>query len=260
MHLAQISADLSPLRVVLTKGSRITGRVRFNGAAPPARAAVRVEARSADLDDADVSRIVNPPAGIATVRSDGTFAIEDVVGRRELRVSNVPRGWIVKAIAHNGRNVLNAPIDLKAGEDLSGVDILLTDKLTELSGTVVDRQQRATTDCSVIVFAENRTFLPGRARWVRPDHTGRFVIEALPAGDYLAVAAADVDDLEWATVEYLDRLRSSAARVTIADAEKKTNALECRSEPRSRCRRFWPPSSSRPRLSRKRRRFRRRPA
>jgi hypothetical protein len=97
-----------------------------------------------------------------------------------------------------------------------------------LTGLVVDPQSRPRSDCSVLVFAEDRTFLPGRTRWVRPDQTGRFRVEGLPAGTYLAAAVADVDDVEWSTVEYLDRLRSNAAHVTLADAEKKTITLEWR--------------------------------
>jgi len=230
-RLGPVTADVSPLRLILTKGGRVSGRILFNGAPPPPRATVRVDAWNAELEDAQASRMINPPVGAMTVKPDGTFTIEDVVGRRELRVANAPRGWVVKAITHNGRNLLNVPIDFKSGEAVSGVEVLLTDKLSELSGTVADRQQRPRTDCSVIVFAENRTFLPGRARWVRPDHTGRFVVEGLPAGEYLAIAVADVDDVEWATVAYLDRLRSSASHVTIADAEKKAIALEWNGTP-----------------------------
>jgi hypothetical protein len=52
--------------------------------------------------------------------------------------------------------------------------------------------------------------------------------QSTATGTYLAAAVADVDDVEWSTLEYLDRLRSNAARVTLADAEKKTITLEWR--------------------------------
>jgi hypothetical protein len=219
-------SDVAGLQLVLAKGGRVAGRVLFNGAPPPRGTAVNVEGWSADLEDVRPSSFMPRPTGSRPVNADGTFAIDDLVGRRELRVSSVPRGWTVAAITHDGRNLLNVPIEFKGGENLSGVRILLTDTPTELSGVVLDREQRPRSDCSVLVFAEDRTLLPGRARWVRPDQTGRFVVEGLPAGTYLAAAVADVDDVEWSTVEYLDRLRSSATRVAIADAEKKTFTLE----------------------------------
>jgi Carboxypeptidase regulatory-like domain len=228
MTVGPMTADVDGLRLVLSRGGRVSGRVVFNGAAPPARTAMLVGGWSADLEDVRTSTTMDRPVGATPIRPDGTFAIEDLVGRRELRISNVPRGWTVTAILHNGRNLLNVPIDFKGGEDVSGVQIILTDQPTELTGLVVDPQQRPRADCSVLVFAEDRTFLAGRARWVRPDHTGRFRVEGLPAGTYLAAAVADVDDVEWSTVEYLDRLRSNAARVTLADAEKKTITLEWR--------------------------------
>ena len=227
MTVGPMTGDVDGLRLVLSRGGRVSGRVVFNGT-PLVRTVMRVEGWNADLDDVRLSSMMDRPVGAAAVQPDGTFAIEDLVGRRELRVSNVPRGWTVTAIAHNGRNLLNVPIDFKGGEDLSGVQIVLTDRPTELTGLVVDPQSRPRSDCSVLVFAEDRTSLPGRARWVRPDQTGRFRVEGLPAGTYLAAAVADVDDVEWSTVEYLDRLRSNAAHVTLADAEKKTITLEWR--------------------------------
>jgi hypothetical protein len=221
-------SDVGGLRLAVRAGARLAGRVIFNGVSPPPAPAVRVEAWNADFGGA-TAYLLNPAGGASPVKPDGTFVLENVVGRRELRVSNVPQGWFVASIVHEGRNLLNVPLELEGGADVSGVQIVLTDKPTELNGLVVDREQRAIFDCSVLVFAEDRTLLPGRARWVHPDSSARFVVEGLPAGTYFAVAVADVDDVEWATAEYLDRFRDAAyrpSRVTLADGETKTVLLE----------------------------------
>src|SRR5207244_6562732 len=124
---------------LLAHGGRVSGRILFNAAPSSPCTTVRVDAWNSELEDANASRMIAPPIGAAAVKPDGTFTIQDVVGRSELRVSNLPRGWVVKAIVREGRNLLNVPVDFKNGDELSGVEILLTDKLGELSGTVIDR-------------------------------------------------------------------------------------------------------------------------
>ena len=56
-------------------------------------------------------------------------------------------------------------------------------------------------------------------------------MSGLPSGIYLVALAADVDDTRWSRAEYLDTFRAYAARVTLADAEKKSLELQW-SEPR----------------------------
>jgi len=204
MTIGTTTADATDLHMILTRGGRVSGRVSFNGAAgaasgvaQPFRAAsMKVAGWSADLEGVWLSAMASRQLVEVPVKPDGTFVIEDLVGRRELRVSGVPRGWTVTAILHNGRNLLDMPLEFKGGEDVSGVQIVLTDNPTELAGVVVDPEHRPRSDCAVLVFSEERVFLPERARWIRPDHTGRFIVQGLPAGAYLALAVADVDDLE----------------------------------------------------------------
>jgi hypothetical protein len=102
---------------------------------------------------------------------------------------------------------------------------VLTTETTELSGSVVDAEQRVVPDASIIVFAEDARRIWRRARWVRPDLTGAFAITGLPPGDYLAVALADVDETRWYAPDYLDALRRQATRVTLAGGVKTTIVL-----------------------------------
>jgi hypothetical protein len=67
--------------------------------------------------------------------------------------------------------------------------------------------------------------LPRRARWLRPDQNGRFILSGLPAGDYLAIAVAEVDDTVWSTAAYLDRFRAAATPITLAGGERTSIAL-----------------------------------
>ena len=57
-------------------------------------------------------------------------------------------------------------------------------------------------------------------RWVtgtRPDQDGRFKVQNLPAGSYLAVAVDYIPQGEWGDPELLDRLKGKAKRFTLGD-------------------------------------------
>src|SRR6185369_8484364 len=128
-------------------------------------------------------------------KPDGTFTLTGLVGRRELTVNPRPiPGWRVKSITAGGRDLLNLPLDFAGGEDLRDVLIVLTQQTSELTGTVTDANGHPVSGVSVLVFADDRRRLPGRARWVRPDTLGQFMVEGLPAGEYLVALAEDVDD------------------------------------------------------------------
>jgi hypothetical protein len=212
-------SDISGLQLVLSQGARISGRVLFEGTQPRPPGAVAVD-----------MFFSNFPFGMARrqpgfVAANGTFTLTHVVGQAEIRVAQAPRGWSVKSVTAGGRNITDVPIELKGGEDLRDVVIVLTDQLSELNGTVSGIPQGALPP-SVLVFADDRRQLPRRAQWVRSDQNGRFVASGLAAGAYLAVALTDVDDIRWSTPEYLDQFRSRATRVSLADGDKKSISLQ----------------------------------
>jgi hypothetical protein len=225
--------DISGIQLVLGKRARVTGRVVFDGTTPRPTGRLMVDAWSPDVRPgmmpirAGAER--EGQAGI--VGANGSFTLTAVFGRRELRLNNVPPGWTVKSITAGGREVLDVPIDFTGGEDLRDVVIALTDRTAEISGRVLDVSGRPVSAVSVLVFAEDRRQLPGRAQWMKPDQLGRFVVSGLPSGIYLVALTADVDDTRWSAAEYLDAFRAQAVRVTLRDAEKKSLDLEW-SEPR----------------------------
>ena len=66
-------------------------------------------------------------------------------------------------------------------------------------------------------------------RWVtgtRPDQDGRFKVQNLPAGTYLAAAVDYVPQGEWGDPELLDRLKSKAKRFTLGDGATETLDLK----------------------------------
>ena len=84
-------------------------------------------------------------------------------------------------------------------------------------------------DGTVIAFADDAAKWSDGSRWVRavrPDQQGRYQIQGLPPGDYLAVAVDYVEDGAWNEPEYLDSIRRHGQRLTLSEAETRSVTLK----------------------------------
>jgi uncharacterized protein (DUF2141 family) len=107
--------------------------------------------------------------------------------------------------------------------------IVLTDLSTEITGTVRDGKNAPATGLTVIAFSSDRQYWRAQSRHIqvaRTDAGGAFRLRGLPAGEYLLVAVADVEQGEWFDPAYLDQARTAATRATLNEGEKKTLDLK----------------------------------
>jgi carboxypeptidase family protein len=216
--------DISNLVIVGTHGAKAIGRVTFEGGArPEGITAIRVTAPSADQDAGQVIAV-----GGAEVKENGTFEINGLIGTRLFRAGGLPKGWFLKSVRIEERDITDAGAEFKPGEQIDGIDIELTNKSTSVSGTVTDDKGTAAKDYTVVVFAddEQKWVLPLN-RWtssVRPDQDGRFKVSILPPGGYYAIACEYVPAGEWNDPDWLDRARAKATHFTLEDGG--TRSLE----------------------------------
>src|SRR6185436_4256220 len=105
------------------------------------------------------------------------------------------------------------------------VVVTYTSKQTELTGIAVDARGAATSDFVAVVFPESREDRIPQSRSMvagRPDQQGRFKITGLPPGRYLVAALETIEAGEEGNPELLQRLESSAMRVSLEEDEKKS--------------------------------------
>ncbi len=143
----------------------------------------------------------------------------------------VPAGWYIKSITVNGTDVIDTPLEVKPGEELSGVEVTLTRQMASLTGRVTNAKGQPTSDYVVALFASDVSKWGVMSRYVyavRPDQSGTFTVKGLPGGDYLAVALDYLEPGEEGDPEALERLRPVATSVTIGDGEAKTLNLKIR--------------------------------
>lgn len=227
-HVSLGSEDAA-VAITLIKGGRLAGRVATDGTPLPSGISIELDAFPTDpaLARAGAFAFARP----GRMNADGSFELTGLIGARELRLRNAPRGWTLKDVVAGGRSLLDTPPEFAGNEDITGVEVILSNRHSELAGHVTSTASSSPTDYSVLVFAEDRALMRDArrwARWVRPNFGGGFIVDDLLPGTYLAVAvpADDVDETQWQNADYLDRFRSRAARVTLADREKKSIVLE----------------------------------
>ncbi len=135
-----------------------------------------------------------------------------------LRAEGWP-GWHVKSVLYGGRDITDEPTELAPGTELR---VTLTDRLGQLSG-VVRSERGDPIAAAVVVFAEDPDLRHERStmtRMVYAAANGRYVVEGLRAGRYIAVAvpreAASLTDVNAA---YFELLSKGGKPVQIRDRE-----------------------------------------
>jgi hypothetical protein len=217
--------DIAHITLMTSIGWSTTGRITTeNGAAPniPTDQA-RIIATVPDVTNPRGG----PPGGKTRINSDWTFAVTDLFGPARLRL-NLPEGWGVKALQRGGRDVTDIPLETKAGEELSGVEIILTNRVTSLGGQVTDNKGAVVTDGTVIVFAADAQKWQENSRFVRaarPDEQGVWQVRGLPPGEYLATAIDYVQEGMWNDPEYLNAIRGGAQTVALSEGGSQTVPL-----------------------------------
>ena len=239
--------DVTDVTLTLRPGSTISGRIVYDATTktPPAdlsktQVSITTASGSGGSPTDVLSNMTGGGGNIgATVAQDGTFKVSGVPPGRyrlmtqqgliALPVQNLAiGGWMLKSAMTGGRDMVDSPIDVKSGEDVTGVVVTFTDHPAELSGTVYDPAGRVTPNFPIVVFSTDRGYWTPSSRRVvtaRPASDGKFKVTGLPAGEYYVCAVTAVSRTEVYDPAFLDALVPVAFKITIADGEKKTQDL-----------------------------------
>lgn len=221
--------DLSGVILMTSKGASVAGHVTFEGGTKPTTlTGIRVSAMAMEND----GPMMGMGGGGGTVKADATFEMRGLSGARIIRPANLPPGWMLKEVRVNGADVTDTGVEFKSGEAVSGVEIVLTSKLTEVKGTVTASGSELVKDYTLVVFSDDPQHwtLPN-SRYIsgtRPDQEGRFQVKNLPAGGYYAIAVEYLAQGEWNDPEVLERLKTNATKFSLGEGETKVLELKLR--------------------------------
>jgi protocatechuate 3,4-dioxygenase beta subunit len=224
--VAVVNEDLTGVHVATSRGASITGTlVAAEGSiAKLNTTAIQVVAQSAQP--------LPGPLGARPTRveSDGTFVLANLNGQRYIRLNGLPQEWMLKTVTLDSTDVTDSPIEFRGSEQIAGLQITVTDKVSEVDGTVVTAKGEPTRDYTVVVFPDDPAKWAYPSRYLRSgraDQQGQFKIRGLPPDDrYLAVAVNYLEDGEGGDPQFLEQIKDSATRFSLREGETKALDLK----------------------------------
>ena len=160
------------------------------------------------------------------INDDFTFELTGLSDRRLLR-ANVPPtlGWYPKAVMFDGEDVTDRGIEFTPGRSYEGIQVIFSQKTTDLSGLLTDERGKPVLDATVVIFPANKdlwTFASRYMRSARPDTNGRYSIKSLPpSDDYLIIAVQNLEQGQFSDPDFLTRARDEAKSFSLNEGEFK---------------------------------------
>ena len=126
--------------------------------------------------------------GEAPISGDRSFRMPLLPGKYRLSISTPPASrWVPLSSIVRGQDTLDVAYDVRTGDAITDWVVTITDRPSELAGTITDAEGRPAADYFIVAFAADRTFWTRPSRRVVQTRTaadGSYLIKGLPAGQY----------------------------------------------------------------------------
>jgi len=223
--------DVTVVSLVTATGGSARGRITFEGGMPPSVSPAPLMV-SAPPTTAQLTPMMMG-GGSARVRDDWTFEVSGLFDRRRFRIASAPPGWYLKSVSYEGADVIDSGIDFTQGAKVGNVDLVLTQHMPTISGSVLDARDKPASEYVVVAFAADSSKWGYQTRFVRtarPNQEGRFSLSGLPPEEYFVVALDYIEAGEETDAEQLEKWKSLATRVTLSEGETKPLNLKLASQ------------------------------
>lgn len=225
-----VSGDIDNLTLVTTAGATVSGRVVFQGQNPP-KSNMQITATAlAGGSSSPLAMMAAARAlGGGRVNQDGTFELRGIAGPSVIRVQGMPQGWMLKSVTIDGTDATDRAFEFRPGNNVTGVVITLTDRITEIAGTVRDARGQPVADYVLVAFSEDNKLWSAPSRYVqttRPNQNGAFTIKGLPPGRYLAAVVPALENGMQNDPAVLEQLRAGATNFSLTEGQTLNLNLE----------------------------------
>jgi hypothetical protein len=229
MPLSVSGGDIENLAIATTPGVTVSGRVVYQGQGAP-KPTLQIMAAPPSGTGPAVGALINARVlGAGRVNNDGTFELRGLAGPQMIRVQGVPVGWALKSITLEGADITDTGYDFRPGNNMTGLVITLTDRLTDVTGSVRDARGQPVTDYVLVAFSEDPKLWVPQSRFVqttRPNQNGTFSLKGLSPGRYLAAVVPSLEIGLQNDPAVLAQLRAQAQSFTLAEGQTLNLNLE----------------------------------
>ncbi len=226
--------DVQGIALTLAPGSSIAGRIEFAPATVPLPADLTTIRLQFVATDALARGMAGNSGGAVpydtNVAADGTFRVAGLPPDRYNVSATWPGirnaaglGWWLTSIGVGGKDIGDAPIEVRANEDVTNVTLGFRDQIGAIEGQLTDAAGRPAPEYFVLTFPVERgswTMTSRRAKpAVRPGTDGRFRVNGLLAGQYYLAVVTAVEPEDAMDPGFLESLLPSAIRVTVGEGQ-----------------------------------------
>ena len=213
-------ADAQGINLVIAPGIDLSGRLLIEG--------------KADIPLADMGIHLSPSedsmgmggAG-AKVKSDGTFLLQNVADDAyRIFVENLPPDYYLKAATLGPENVLEKGLDIRHGQDLSRLELVVSSAGGRIEGQALTEEQLPATGCIVALIPEPRyrsqtAFFKSSTT----DQFGHFTLRGIPPGEYKLFAWDDIEPGAYQNPDFLRPYEQKGKSVHVDEGGRVTIEL-----------------------------------
>lgn len=225
--LTVTGADIDDVVLTQRTGSTVSGSIVTDEGTPPPFPVSGVRVMIETSSDK-----VLPTVRVVQVDNDWSFKMQNLGGPFLFRLTGLPDEWVLASGTLNGQDITDEHFDVPTGgKEITGVRLVVSRKVTQITGTVLDDRRNPTPGASVLVFADDPKWWIPHSRFVRvtrPGADGRFTVTHLPPGTYRAVALDFIEQGQEDDAAFLRELRDAATLFTLMEGGTQVLVLERR--------------------------------
>jgi len=235
--------DIENVSVALAPAASLSGRLVFEGTTarpPPDLSQIRLQfiatealAQAQGGGGGGLASLMP-----ATVQSDGSFRAVGLPPDKYsvtaswpgMRSGDGTSGWWLTTVQIDNRDLGDAPIDVRANAEVTGISIGFRDRVGAIEGLLSDAAGRPAPEYFVVAFSADRASWTTTSRRlvapVRPGTDGRYRVNGLLPGDYYLAVVTAVGQDESADPAFLEAILPSAIKITVAAGEARRQDLK----------------------------------
>jgi protocatechuate 3,4-dioxygenase beta subunit len=229
--------DVDDVVVSVAPAASITGRLRIEGQLPPSLTMDQLHVglhptgpnRAAQQTMQIQLAVSSGPSGFyeaSQIRADGTFRIDNVVpGEYRLEVNQALSGrdgiGFVREARFEGVDILNNLLRF-TGSSRGEMDIVLVVGGGKLAGSVTDARSQPLSGVRVVIVPDRSRSRVDLYRTVITDENGRFLVSAVPPGDYKLFSWESIQEFAWFDAEVMARFESRGRSVHVTENSNET--------------------------------------
>lgn len=156
-------------------------------------------------------------------KPDGTFTIANVSSAKlRLQVINMPESTYLKSVRMGAQEMAGAIIDLSGGVG-GPVEIVISAKAGQISGTVKDAKQEPVANANVVLVPDSsRREQLHLFKQTAADQNGSFTVKGLPPGEYTLFSWESIEDGAWQDPAVLLKYESNGTKVKVEQGGTET--------------------------------------